>query len=226
MIGVVVPAHDEESLLGACLASVQRATRCAHLREQVMVVVVLDACRDGSEAVARRAGAQTVRLAARNVGAARRIGAGLALAAGARWLAFTDADSRVAPDWLSAQLSERSDAVCGTVEVDDWREHSAEVRTRYLAAYRDHSGHRHVHGANLGVDAEHYRRAGGFPALRSHEDVALVQALQRQGSRIAWSARPRVLTSARRDHRAPEGFGATLNNLHQPRAAVPAGGAA
>jgi glycosyltransferase involved in cell wall biosynthesis len=210
MIGVVIPAHDEESLISACLYSVQRAARCRRLREPVYIVVAADACKDRTESMARRAGAYTIRLDARNVGAARRLGACEALAAGARWLAFTDADTRVAPDWLSAQLEERSDVVCGTVEVEDWSAHSTHVRQQHLATYQDRHGHRHIHGANLGVDAEHYRRAGGFPPLRCHEDVALVQQLQRQGARIAWSARPRVLTSARHDHRAPQGFGATL----------------
>lgn len=39
MPGVVVPAHDEEALIGACLKSLNVAS-CSHLQgEQVMVVV-------------------------------------------------------------------------------------------------------------------------------------------------------------------------------------------
>jgi hypothetical protein len=34
-------------------------------------------------------------------------------------------------------------------------------------------GHHHVHGANLGMSASAYGAAGGFPPLRTHEDVAL-----------------------------------------------------
>ncbi len=210
MIGVVVPAHNESGLIGACLASIGRAANFRKLGEPVQVVVVLDACTDATEEVARRHGVVVLHTASRNVGVARKMGAEHALSLGARWLAFTDADSMVAPDWLSAQLEERSDAVCGTVEVSDWSGYPASVREQHLATYVDRDGHRHIHGANLGVAALHYRRAGGFPPLRSHEDVALVQALQAQGSRIAWSARPRVVTSARKDYRAPEGFGAAL----------------
>ena len=58
---------------------------------------------------------------ARNVGLARQAGAQALLAAGARWLAFTDADSEVADDWLVAQLRHQqagADAVCGCVTVD------------------------------------------------------------------------------------------------------------
>jgi glycosyltransferase involved in cell wall biosynthesis len=196
MIAIVVPAHDEERHLGACLRSLRRAARCPRLEgEDVLVVVALDCCTDGSHAVAVRWGA---------------------LAAGARWLAFTDADSRVAPDWLSQQLAQRSDAVCGTVQVQDWREHPPAVRAAFEAGYRDADGHGHIHGANLGVSAHAYSGAGGFAPLACHEDVALVRALQAWGARIAWSAAPRVTTSARRSYRACEGFGATLERLALP----------
>ncbi|HUD32119.1 MAG TPA: glycosyltransferase family 2 protein, partial [Variovorax sp.] len=67
-----------------------------------------------------------------------------------------------------------------------------------------------IHGANLGVSAEAYERVGGFRPLACSEDVALVEALQASGARIAWSAAPRVTTSARADARARGGFGDTL----------------
>jgi hypothetical protein len=164
----------------------------------------------GGRRLQRHDGATVLEVNARNVGVARATGARAALAAGARWLAFTDADSAVDADWLSQQLRLCSDVVCGTVTVLDWSDHGDAVRRQYMASYRAHDGHRHVHGANLGVDAQAYRRAGGFAPLRCHEDVALVESLRAIGSRIAWSAAPRVRTSARRDFRAPEGFGAAL----------------
>ena len=58
--------------------------------------------------------------------------------------------------------------------------------------------------------AQAYQRAGGFEPLACSEDVALVEALQRSGATIAWSAAPRVMTSARTDARARGGFGDTL----------------
>lgn len=214
MIGIVVPAHDEERHIGACLQSLQRASRCPQLGgEAVLIVVALDSCRDRSAAVARRFGAHTVEVQARNVGIARAAGARRALDAGARWLAFTDADSRVAPDWIAAQLALNSDAVCGTVQVCDWCNHPPSVRTAFEAHYRDADGHGHIHGANLGVSARAYSDVGGFAPLACSEDVALVHALQAWGARIAWSAAPRVVTSARRNYRAAGGFGATLERL-------------
>lgn len=227
MIGVVVPAHDEEALLGACLRSLARAAACPQLRgEEVRVIVVLDACSDRSAGIAAAHGVQTLSLHARSVGQARAVGARAALAQGARWLSFTDADSTVAPDWIAAQLAESAQCVCGTVEVADWSGHEPALRALYESAYRDMPGHRHIHGANLGVCAQAYARVGGFAPLRAHEDVTLVHALAGSGARIAWSNRPRVRTSARLAARAPEGFSLHLaklrGQLHRPALAAAA----
>lgn len=217
MIGVVVPAHDEEDHIGACLEALRTAARCDRLLgEAVMLVVALDACTDATPAIARTHGAVTAVLNDRNVGVARARGAEMALAAGARWLAFTDADTVVSPGWIADQLAQRSDAVCGTVEVRDWSSwggRGAALKRRLSAVYTDADGHRHIHGANLGVSAKAYRCAGGFQGLASSEDVALVDALRATGASIAWSAAPRVVTSARPRFRAPGGFGATLGRL-------------
>jgi glycosyltransferase involved in cell wall biosynthesis len=216
MLGVVVPAHDEEQHIGECLQALRVATRCPQLNgEKVRIVVALDACSDQTGRIARSWGAATVAVESRNVGVARARGAKLLLDAGARWLAFTDADSIVAPDWLSAQLAQRSDAVCGTIEVRDWGSYGESTRQRHAASYTDADGHRHIHGANLGMTAEAYEGVGGFPPLDSSEDVALVEALRRNGASIAWSAAPRVVTSARRHFRAPGGFGDTLARLER-----------
>jgi hypothetical protein len=93
------------------------------------------------------------------------------------------------------------------------------MRQHCARTYEDRDGHRHIHGANLGVSAEAYVRAGGFAPLRSSEDVALVEALIAHGARVVWTAAPRVVTSARRDFRAPDGFGATLMRVDAQAAA-------
>ncbi|HEY1997576.1 glycosyltransferase family A protein [Paraburkholderia sp.] len=212
MIGVVIPAHNEEAVLACCLASILEASRDPALAgEAVRVVVVLDDCTDSSGAIAHDFGVETLMLRARNVGVARAAGAQRLLAAGARWLAFTDADSRVSPGWLAAQLSLGADAVCGSICVEDWTAHPQHVRDYFRETYMDADGHRHVHGANLGVCAHAYVRAGGFAPLACSEDVALVDQLLATGARIAWSAAPRVVTSARHASRARGGFGDTLS---------------
>lgn len=211
VIAAIVPAHNEEAHIGECLAALQMAARSSSLcGEPVLLVVALDACTDSTAAIARAMGASTVEVEGRNVGAARACGAQLALDAGARWLAFTDADTVVTPDWLAAQLALNSEVVCGTVAVADWGVYGESMQQHFEATYTDADGHSHIHGANLGMTAEAYRRAGGFGPLASSEDVALVEALRVSGASIAWSAAPRVFTSARRAFRAPGGFGETL----------------
>lgn len=211
MIGIIIPAHNEEAMLDDCLLAARAAaTHPALLGEPVRIVVVLDACTDNSAAVAARHRVDIETVNASNVGHARAHGARCMLAAGARWLAFTDADTQVAPSWLQAQLALQADAVCGTVSVSDWREHPAQTWERFDAHYCDRDGHAHIHGANFGISAHAYRRCGGFQPLSCHEDVALVRALQRLGATIAWSAAPRVITSARLASKARGGFGDTL----------------
>ncbi|KQP23245.1 glycosyltransferase family 2 protein [Pseudorhodoferax sp. Leaf267] len=214
MIGIVIPAHDEASLVGACIEAALAAARHGGLYgESVEIVVVLDACSDGTAEIVARHPVASLSLALRNVGAARAAGAQQLLARGARWLAFTDADSRVADDWLVQQLRLQADVVCGTVAVDDWSDHPRHallLEQHFRRTYTDADGHRHIHGANLGVSAQAYQSVGGFLPRASSEDVALVQALQQAGARIAWSAAPRVVTSARRVARAPAGFAAAL----------------
>ena len=216
MIAVIVPAHDEAHVIGRCLASIAVAAADPRLRgEPVLTVVALDACTDHTAAVCAEHGATTIEVHARCVGTARAVAAEYALAHGARWIASTDADTEVPPDWLWRQLRCGADAFCGVVEVVDWLDYPEVVRAAFSGRETMQDGHRHVHGANLGLSAAAYRAVGGFPALRTGEDVALVEALAGSGARIAWLARPVVATSARRTARAPHGFSSFLRALER-----------
>lgn len=226
-IGVAVPAHDEEEKLPACLTALRIASGRPGM-PPVRIVVIADACRDTTVPLARKAGAEVLEVTLRNAGAAR--GAGLdRLATSATvalpelWLATTDADSRVPPHWLERQLQWRSegwDAVAGTVVVEDWSGHHHETALRFARQYGSpRDDHPHVHGANLGLSGTAYRQIGGFPPLALAEDHALVAALTRCGLRVARPGGPPVVTSARRDPRAADGFGALLASM-EPRGAV------
>ena len=94
------------------------------------------------------------------------------------WLAHTDADTHVPPDWLTRQLHYAAlgyDAVAGVVDVDSFDEYPLDVidafAERYGTGLTGH--HTHVHGANLGVRASAYRRVGGWPAMALSEDHGL-----------------------------------------------------
>lgn len=227
MIGVCIPAHNEEERIQACLDSVIEAALCPGLRgEPVVVAVVLDACSDRSldivqATIARHPacaayGVEHASLSLFNVGRARAEACRIALSRGARWLAFTDADSTVSPHWLADQLSLGCDVVCGTVSVrpGDWASHgpfAEAARLGFAAGYQDRDGHRHIHGANLGVRADLYHASGGFAPMACSEDEHLVRSLERLGARIAWSAKPRVETSGRPRSRVAGGFASALS---------------
>lgn len=229
-LAVIVPARDEEELLGDCLDALRRAAghpRVRHLPSRM--VVVADTCTDRTAAVARRHGGELLELTAGNVGAARAAGTSHALAAtvAARpglstdsvWLAHTDADSRVPADWFARQLAHAAcgwHAVVGTVHVADWTGHPDRTALAFLRHYQQDpptDDHRHVHGANLAVRADAYRAAGGFAPLPVGEDRTLVAALESAGYRVKRTTRNPVATSARRNPRARGGFGDFLRDL-------------
>jgi glycosyltransferase involved in cell wall biosynthesis len=215
MIAVVIPAHNEARRLGRCLTAVKIAAREAEAAgHQVEILVVLDRCCDSSAVIARRHGVQTLEIDAQNVGQARRAGAALMLERGANWLACTDADSRVPPHWLLWQIACGADAVCGIVHVQRWQPwQTAQLRRLYRSRYQARDGHRHIHGANLGVCAIAYQRVGGFQPLAAHEDVQLISDLQASGAHIAWTAGHSVATDSRSDSRAKGGFADYLKEL-------------
>jgi glycosyltransferase involved in cell wall biosynthesis len=221
-VGVVVPAHDEQDLLPSCLHSLRRAARALR-GTPVQLIVVADACRDRTAAVARRAGATVVTIGARSVGAARAAGVREALRRARHvdpadvWLATTDADTLVPPCWLrqQARYADRGwDAVVGTVRVADWSGHQHAVRSLFREQYAAGGGwHSHVHGANLGFRAAAYLSAGGFPDRPTAEDRALVASLSAAGGRVLRTGAVTVVTSARREARAPHGFSDYLAEL-------------
>ncbi|MFE7868872.1 glycosyltransferase [Micromonospora humida] len=218
-MAVVVPAHDEQALLPGCLTSVLDALR--HLPVRSEVIVVADDCRDATAAVAERPGVVVLTVRARNVGRARAAGMAYALRDGPQglWLATTDADSRVPRRWGGWQLRHAragTELLVGTVRVTDWAPRAIQVRDRYEARYRQGltgTGHRHVHGANLGCAATAYERLGGFADLRHGEDHDLVERGRRQAMRVVTDAGCAVRTSARRQGRAPHGFAGYLDAL-------------
>ncbi|MCM2422757.1 glycosyltransferase [Streptomyces sp. RKAG293] len=228
-IGVVVPAHNEQVLLPRALNALEVARRHPALAGvRIVTVVAADSCRDDTAALARRAGAEVVELSGRSPGAARAAGVAHALAvlrtpAAETWIATTDADSAVPPDWLARQAEYAGagwEAVVGTVRVENWPPHAAGVAARFEELYEAsrpaaglHWEHPHVHGANLGVAAGTYLRIGGFPPLTVGEDRGLVAALERGAHRVLRTADCAVVTSARLRARARGGFGDYLIGL-------------
>jgi glycosyltransferase involved in cell wall biosynthesis len=222
-VGVIVPAHNEETLLPQCLESILRA--CEPLDVDATIAVVLDRCSDRTITVVENLigrASPILALSARQpgVGAARATGADALVrmfGSDELWLCTTDADSVVPADWIVRQLAHAADgarAVVGTVRVLDWSEHPPPVAQRYASRYRHEVGHRHMHGANLSFHAAAYLAAGGFGHELHDEDVALITRLESLGYSLTWAADLAVTTSARRVGRAPAGFATYLAGLH------------
>lgn len=218
-VGIIVPAHDEEALIGSCLDALERARVRVASHVATYLVLVLDHCRDRTRMIAEKHAygeQRVIEVDFANVGKARAAGAEEALRHFEHhdprrvWLATTDADSRVSPDWLLKQLAAAdsgADALAGTIEVDSCGRFApsyVEAFKRFYAAGGD--AHPHVHGANLGVRADAYQQAGGFAALATGEDHALWNTLRRCGRHVVSQRDVRVITSGRLQARAPLGF--------------------
>lgn len=232
-VAVVIPVHDEEVLLPRCLSALETAVsrlRQARPNLRIEVLLVLDACTDGTAAVAARHTVHVRTIDSRCVGLARAAGtaaAGALLGVGAdrspsaAWLASTDADSMVPPDWLTDQISAAAggaDLVLGRVRPDP-EDLEAGLRRAWLREHCDTDPTRHVHGANLGVRWDALEAAGGFKPVVEHEDVLLVQAVLSHGAQVVPGRE--VLTSGRRRGRVPGGFSGYLRRLARNTALPP-----
>jgi glucosyl-3-phosphoglycerate synthase len=217
---VVVPAHDEQALIGACM----RALAAQDTDARFAVILVLDRCGDATEACAREAFPELIALHVDGgVGAARRAGMdhALTLLDADGLIATTDADSEPAPDWLRRQLEavERGAlAIGGRVELGAGHAlPPAVIARRERDAHRrlvriDGPGLREHHqfsGASIGITAATYARVG-FEPREALEDEGFERALRRAGVPIDRLGAVRVTTSGRTRGRAPRGLALDL----------------
>jgi glycosyltransferase involved in cell wall biosynthesis len=220
---VLIPARNEEELLPQCLKSVLQASKQLSSTTSCDIVVAVDCSTDKTFDIATKmlkGKGAVVSLDAGSVGEARTRAAEVALRRyhgplNRCWLANTDADCSVPKSWLADHLmlcAMGAEAVAGTIDVTDFSEHSPGVDRRFRSSYHVSSNgtHPHVHGANFGVRADAYMRAGGWGNLCTAEDHDLWNRLAEQGARRVSIDRVKVVTSGRRIGRAPRGFAAAL----------------
>lgn len=203
-LAIVVPARDEEALIGACLQSIGTAVaRAQPLGPAITTFIVLDSCRDRTrERIDAFPWAQAIEAEVGCVGSARAIGVAAVRgwtpeAESNTWIACTDADSAVPATWLTQQCAFANagmDVVVGTVEPREG-DLSTDVLAAWIARHSLVEGHEHIHGANLGFTLAAYLAVGGFLAMPTHEDVHLVARLRAQGHPHVATDSTRVITS-------------------------------
>jgi glycosyltransferase involved in cell wall biosynthesis len=195
-VSVVIPAFNEEKLLGACLDAV-RGAFAAQPRGTAHEIIVCDNnSTDGTAALAAARGVKTVFEPLNRIAGARNSGAA---AASGDWLLFLDADSRLSTALLAEtlRLMEGGDCcgggalvafvdplppVWGAALTGFWNLIS---RTFKLAA-----------GSYIFCRRDAFISVGGFsPLLYAAEEVALSGALKRWGG--ARGQAFKIITSVR-----------------------------
>lgn len=232
-VGVVVPARDERHSITNCLLGLSTALRRLPSTVEWSVCVVADRCSDDTAALARAVlDVCPTAMVLDNehelpIGEVRDLGVRQvrAVLSGHRadrvWLLSTDADSVVAPDWVTRHLLPADagvDAVAGVVELDGYRALPPLVSARYRAVVdqaRRPEGHGNVYAANLGVRAAAYLAVGGFGAVSVGEDHDLWRRLGDAGYRRHYDEDAIVVTSARRHGRARGGLADLIGALHR-----------
>ena len=252
----MVPARNEEKELPGTLDALARSVD-HHGRplppSLFEVMLLLNNCTDGSAAAAKHWQARNpstrLHIVERDfpedrahIGTARRslmdtAWHRLCARRGAAILS-TDADTRVAPDWIAANLraiQSGADAVGGAICFDgseletllpgarkawEWDRHY-----QHLVAELEHwldprpgdpwPRHRCHFGGSLACTPEVYARAGGLPPERSLEDVAFVRQLWRVDARLRHAPDVRVYSSARFDGRVSRGLSSQLREWRQ-----------
>lgn len=239
---VVVPAQDEQERIAACLQALAAQEGVAP--DEYELLLVLDACTDATEARALATAAELPLLRVHIIsgpgegaGAARRAGMDLAcrrfVAVGRDdgLIVCSDADSRVAADWLRTQLdavAAGARAIGGRVSLDPVEarelpplvlarreqlaaERYTRVRAESATAGDSPPEHWQFSGASMAVTAEAYRAIGGIdPAFPALEDEAFERRLREHRIPIERPLAVRVTTSARRHGRARRGLALDL----------------
>lgn len=222
-VSILIPARNEEKLLPRCLQSVFASLSMLPPRVTTDVIVAVDRSTDQTYPIAKemtRGRGLAISIDFGVVGKARAAAAEIAMLRyrgpwNRLWLANTDADCVVPDTWVVEQLllaGKNAEAVAGTVEVDSFEEHGPEVLERFRASYviGSDGSHSHIHGANLGIRGDVYRKAGGWRELETAEDHDLWRRLRELGARRISVDHTRVVTSGRRAGRAPHGFAEAL----------------
>jgi len=215
LVSFVIPAHDEEAVLGSTLATLFASAR--EVGRPFEVVVVDDASTDRTVEIAHRHGARTVSVDHRQIARARNSGAE---AAQGEVLIFVDADTLVSPAPIrSALRALESGAVGGgALTRFDGGHWTLRALLGLFVFFLRRLGL--ACGCFLFCRRADFERVGGFDVeLFAGEEIRLSRALGKRGRFVA--LRESVLTSSRklRTHSVREILSAALLPLRRGRRA-------
>lgn len=197
MLSIIIPAHDEERLIGGTLRALQEACAAvqAQYQEEFEFIVVDDASSDGTAAAAAALGARVERVALRRISSVRNAGARVAQGEN---LVFVDADTLVPPATLLAAVAAlRGGAVGGGAAIRFDRPIPLYARMLTPLAALTYRLAGIASGCFTFCRREAFQAVGGYnERLVAGEEAALSKALKREG-RLAILREP-VVTSGRK----------------------------
>ena len=225
-ISVIVPAFNEEKLLGASLAEIKKAAGVFVDRGWEFELVVCDNnSTDRTGEIGRAAGAKVVFEPFNQIGRARNCGAA---AATGDWFIFVDADSHPSAGLFSGvaeAIASGKVLAGGSTVVLDEKIFSANLITQ--AWNLTSRVKKWLAGAFIFIEAGAFRELGGFnPEIFAAEELELSQRLKviarRHGKKIVILSRHPLRTSARKMKLYSKGemWRFVLRMIFSPRKAV------
>ncbi len=193
-LSLIVPAHNEERLIGATLRVLHASATALALPYEIVVVDDASTDRTAAEAVAH--GARVISVACRQIAATRNAGA---RAAGGTWLVFVDADTHVGPAALAAAVAAMRDGAVGggarTVHLDGRL--SPLVRLLLWVVRQGFQATNMTFGCFMFCTRDAFDAVGGLDeSLFAAEEVAFSRALARRGRFVLVA--PPIVTSGRK----------------------------
>ena len=183
LVSIIIPARNEERVIGACLKSLA----CLDFPQHEMEVIVVDnGSTDNTGAVVRSAQSRLpLTLLSRGgatISEVRNLGAH---AARGKYLAFLDADCLAPPTWLAAAVrifgQQRVGLIGARYRIPP---QSSWVARAWYSGERTERGEdtAYLSGGDILVPAEDFRALGGFDAtLETNEDYEFCQRAREAG---------------------------------------------
>jgi glycosyltransferase involved in cell wall biosynthesis len=203
MLSVIIPAYNEEKLIGKCLESFTRQDT----KRQFEVILINNGSTDNTENIAKtylnKLNLRIIQQPIKGRGGARWLGAKVAKG---DILLSTDADTIVHPFWIENMANHFEDkkiiSITGSAKVVDnnWFTNMGFTLGYPIVMfiYRIIVGHYWFAGFNFGVRKEIYDKCGGFNKnLNAAEDVDLAFKVTKYG-KITFKNDVTIIISGRR----------------------------